>query len=215
LNNIKLNVNQISVILKRGLRSGIGIESFQRGGFNIDVGKLKGSNNPPLNIMNIKWPKNWKILLLEDSYCSGLHGKKELNEFQKIKKINKTDLNSNFKSLLMNVIPGLIERNFVQFSRGIRQIQDDMSEKFYGHPNKFASKQIEEIFLNLREKKIISFGQSSWGPTGFVFSENAKKRNELLKYLEKYISLNKVKGINLLKVEGRNYGKILTEKEKK
>ena len=115
----------------------------------------------------------------------------------------------------MNIIPGLIEKNFGQFSKGIRQIQDDMSEKFYSHPNKFASKQIEKIFSNLRKKKIISFGQSSWGPTGFVFSENEKKRNELLKYLEKYIFLNKMKGIKLLKVEGRNYGKIFTEKEKK
>lgn len=215
LNKIKLNVNEISIILKRGLRSGIGIESFKRGGFNIDVGKLKGSAYPPLNIMNIKWPKNWKILLLEDSNRSGLYGKKELNEFKKIKRINKTQPNLNFKSVLMNIIPGLIEKNFGQFSKGIRQIQDDMSEKFYSHPNKFASKQIEKIFSNLRKKKIISFGQSSWGPTGFVFSENEKKRNELLKYLEKYIFLNKMKGIKLLKVEGRNYGKIFTEKEKK
>ena len=53
-NSIKLDVNEISTILKRGLRSGIGIQSFRKGGFNIDVGKLKGSIDPPLNILNIK-----------------------------------------------------------------------------------------------------------------------------------------------------------------
>ena len=114
----------------------------------------------------------------------------------------------------MNVIPGLIERNFDEFSKGIRKIQDNMSKKFYGHPNRFASKEIEKIFSKLRSKKITSFGQSSWGPTGFIFFETAKKRNELLKYLEKYISLNKITGVSFLKVEGRNYGKFFTEKEK-
>ncbi len=213
-NSIKFDVNEISIMLKRGLRSGIGIQSFRKGGFNIDVGKLRGSISPPLNILNLKWPKRWKILLLEDSNYLGLFGKNELNEFKKINRINKIQSNLNFKSLLMNIIPGLIEKNFDEFSKGIRKIQDNMSKKFYGHPCKFASKEIEKIFFNLRDKSILSFGQSSWGPTGFIFFESAKKRNELLKYLEKYISLNKLNGVSLLKVEGRNYGKSFIKKEK-
>ena len=65
------------------------------------------------------------------------------------------------------------------------------------------------MFHFLRTNKISGFGQTSWGPTGFVFCETLKKRNELLKSLEQYINLNQIDGISLVKVEGRNRGKIL------
>ena len=38
-------MEELAYILKRGLRSGIGIQSFKKGGFNIDVGKLKIQKN--------------------------------------------------------------------------------------------------------------------------------------------------------------------------
>ena len=52
------------------------------------------------------------------------------------------------------------------------------------------------------------------GSTGFIFLKNSKKRNELLKYLERYISVNSIHGLRILKVEGRNFGKkIITKGE--
>ena len=132
---------------------------------------------------------------------------------KKLDKINNIQTANNCKSLLMNIIPGLIEENFDEFSNGIRNIQDNMSKIFYGKEDRFASKSVEKIFKTLRKKDIKSFGQSSWGPTGFIFSKNSKKRNELLNYLEKYISLRKLVGIKLLKIDGRNFGKKLILKE--
>ena len=44
--------------------------------------------------------------------------------------------------------------------------------------------------------------------------KNAKKRNELLKYLENYINLSGMRGIKLFKVDGRNFGKKLIKKER-
>ena len=43
---------------------------------------------------------------------------------------------------------------------------------------------------------------------------SAKKRNELLKYLENYINLNGLRGIKLFEVDGRNFGKKLIKKER-
>ena len=213
-NGLKFSINQISCLLNRGQRSGIGIQSFKKGGFNIDVGKLEGSIDPPLNILNINWPKKWKILLILDRNLEGIHGKKEVKEFKELKKIEAHQTNLNCKSLLMNIIPGLMEKNFDEFSFGVRKIQDMMSEAFYGEKTKFASSLIEEIFFNIRKQGIKCFGQSSWGPTGFIIFENSKKRNELSKYLEKYINLNNMKGIEILEVEGRNFGKKITSEEK-
>ena len=212
--NLNMNVNHIAHIFNRGARSGIGIESFKKGGFNIDVGKLDGSQDPPLNILNLNWPSDWKILLIMDQNITGVHGEKEIKEFRELKKSKFTNSNSNFKSLVMNIIPGIIEKNFIEFSKGLREIQDNMSKIFYGNKNKFASSIIAKIFLNLKINGINCFGQSSWGPTGFIFFENAKKRNELLKYLENYINLNGMRGIKLFKVDGRNFGKKLIKKER-
>ena len=114
----------------------------------------------------------------------------------------------------MKVIPGLLESDFNTFANGIQKIQENMSEIFYGSKNNYSNHSISKIFKFVREKKYIGFGQSSWGPTGFIFFENAKKRNELLKYLENYINLNGIRGIKLFKVDGRNFGKKLIKKER-
>ncbi len=212
-NNIDISVDQISHLLNRGLRSGVGIMSFKRGGFNIDVGKLVGSPNPPLNILNLKWPKEWKILLILDKNRIGIHGKKEIEEFKQLSVRTKNQPNLNYKALVMNIIPGLLEKNFNEFSKGVRIIQDNMSKSFHGGANKFASREIEKIFSFIKKKKIQSFGQSSWGPTGFLFFENSKKRNLLLKHIENYINLNDMFDVKLIKVSGRNFGKKLFIKE--
>ena len=212
--NLKISINKIANILNRGERSGIGIESFKKGGFNVDVGKLDGSTLPPLNILNLNWPKDWKILLIMDQNITGVHGKKEVKEFKELKKSKLINSDSNFKSLAMNIIPGIMEGNFNEFSLGLRKIQDKMSEVFYGDKSKFASSIIEKIFSDVKKNGVNCFGQSSWGPTGFIFFENAKKRNELLKYLENYINLNGMRGIKLFKVDGRNFGKKLIKKER-
>ena len=212
-NNLSISVDQISKFLNRGLRSGVGIQSFKKGGFNIDVGKLVGSSSPPLNILNLKWPREWKILLILDKNIMGVHGKKEIEEFKELQEINVNQANLNYKALVMNIVPGLLEKNFNEFSKGVRIIQDNMSRIFHGGVNKFASKNVEKIFSNLKNNRIKSFGQASWGPTGFLFFENSKIRNQLLKDVENYINLKGIFGVELLKVGGRNFGKKIFIKE--
>jgi beta-RFAP synthase len=212
-NNLKIGTNKIACLLGRGQRSGIGIESFRNGGFNIDVGKIKSSNDVPLNILNLKWPQEWAIILILDENLTGTHGKKEIEEFRRLKKVKKNQTNINCKSLLMKIIPGIIEKKFNEFSSGIRIIQDNMSKIFYGSTNKVASELIQNIFKELRKNKIFSYGQSSWGPTGFVVCENLKKRNELLNFIENYINLNNMNGLKLVEVEGKNIGKNIIKKE--
>ena len=144
----------------------------------------------------------------------GVHGKKEIEEFKELQEINVNQANLNYKALVMNIVPGLLEKNFNEFSKGVRIIQDNMSRIFHGGVNKFASKNVEKIFSNLKNNRIKSFGQSSWGPTGFLFFfENSKIRNQLLKDVENYINLKGIFGVELLKVGGRNFGKKIFIKE--
>ncbi len=205
-NNLNLSIEKISKFLGRGQRSGVGVETFKSGGFIIDTGKQKNSISPPLKLIDIKWPKDWHIILISNTNFSGLHGKKESKEFKKLKNISSKFAKENCFSLIMKIIPGLLENDFYTFADGIQKIQENMSEIFYGNKNNFSSENISKIFGFLRKKKYIGYGQSSWGPTGFIFCENKNKREEIFKIIENFIELKKIEGINLLKVRGRNFG---------
>ena len=106
----------------------------------------------------------------------------------------------------MKIIPGLLENDFCIFANGIQKIQENMSEIFYGNKNNFSNNSISKVFKFVKEKKYIGFGQSSWGPTGFIFCKNRNKREEIFNMIENFIELKKIEGINLLKVKGRNFG---------
>ena len=51
INNLDISIDEIALFLNRGNRSGIGVQSFKQGGFTIDIGKKKGTNNIPLKLM--------------------------------------------------------------------------------------------------------------------------------------------------------------------
>ena len=211
LNNLDISIDEIALFLNRGNRSGIGVQSFKQGGFTIDIGKKKGTNNLPLKLMNIKWPQDWKIILLFDLKGENIFGENEINKFKEVNKRYRSKFNYNYSTLFLKILPGIMEKDFKSFAEGIQLIQSNMSEIFYKNSKKFSSKNISYIFDYLRNKKITGFGQSSWGPTGFIFCENSKKRNQLLNSIEKYITLKKLNGVNLVKVNGRNKGKFLTK----
>ena len=205
-NKLKLSVDDISKFLKRGQRSGIGVETFKSGGVVIDLGKKKKSIYPPLKLISIKWPKDWQIILLTDKKFSGLFGEQEIKEFSKLQNIKNDFVKENSFNILMKVIPGLLEKDFDPFVNGIQSIQENMSKIFYGKKNHFFSTSISKIFNMLREKNYLGFGQSSWGPTSFIFCKNKIKRQKILNIIENFIELKKIEGINLINVNGRNFG---------
>ena len=213
-NSLSLTIEEIALFLKRGNRSGVGIQSFKKGGFSIDIGKKKGKKHLPLELVNIKWPEEWKVILLFDSKTESIFGEKEITKFKKINKEYKQSYNDNYATLIQMIIPGIIEKDFYTFSKGVNSIQGEMSKVFYGDPQKFSSYKITKIFNFISKKKNYGFGQTSWGPTGFIFCENLKKRNVLLNSLENYINLNGLKGIRLIGVNGRNKGKFLIKDNK-
>jgi predicted sugar kinase len=111
---------------------------------------------------------------------------------------------------MMQIIPGIIENDFESFTRGVSVIQRNMSKVFYGKSSLYASNNVAKIFNYLNINGYSGFGQSSWGPTGFVFCKDNEASINLSKDIQNFIELKKIKGINLRIVEGRNKGKIKT-----
>tara|TARA_B100000524_G_scaffold276391_1_gene153563 strand:- start:1608 stop:2555 length:948 start_codon:yes stop_codon:yes gene_type:complete len=207
LSQKKISVNQVAKILERGKRSGIGINCFKKGGFIIDSGKIKGKNNVPSIIFHNKWPKNWKLILIIDNNAKKIFGKRESKKFKKLNKVKSNFSSQNCKSVLMKIMPSIKEKNFADFCSGIQEIQENTGHafaKFQG--GMYSSKNVGKIFNELEKMGIKGYGQSSWGPTGFVLCENALEQKSLIEEIRKILKKNSINNINLLKTEGRNYG---------
>lgn len=202
----KAPTNDIASITNRGKRSGIGIQSFKTGGFIVDGGKINEFYTPP-TIFKSKWPVNWKIILIFDDSFKGLYGKKEKEEFENILDISNKVTNENCYNLVMKIMPGLIEKNFKLFCSGINTIQHNTSKMFFkSQGGKYSSKNIELLFQSLQKIGNLACGQSSWGPTGFIFCENEIEQQKFLSSMNKTIKYYNMKRITLVNVEGRNNG---------
>ena len=126
-NNIKIDLDDISKITGRGKRSGIGIQSFKTGGFIIDAGKKKASNEIPLTIFEKPWPQNWKLILIFDGGLQGIHGQNEINKFKNLSDLKKKISHANTYTVLMKIIPSILEIDFKSFVEGIQIIQENIT----------------------------------------------------------------------------------------
>lgn len=209
----EISVDEIAKILNRGNRSGIGIGCFKNGGFNVDAGRPANEKILPKIIFKNKWPIDWKILLIFDNSFIGIHGEKEINEFRKITKISSTISDKNCKSLIMEILAGIVEKNFEILCSGIQKIQENTGEIFKkSQGGKYSSKKIESIFKNLKRKGHKGFGQSSWGPTGFVLCKDKDEQNRIIIIINKFLEEHCINYIDIVKCEANN-NSFLIEKE--
>ena len=83
--------------------------------------------------------------------------------------------------VLMGVLPSVAEGDIASFGTAITQIQRSLGDYFAlaqgGH--RFASPDVAAILDCLESEGAHGIGQSSWGPTGFAFAENANSAERL------------------------------------
>lgn len=196
INSLSCSVRELSNIIKRGNRSGIGIAGFEFGGFLVDGGKSQAFNLPPPLINRVSFPDEWRIVLVLQRDKKGLYGKLENQVIESLPFVNKTDSSFLCQETFLKILPAIIEKNFSLFSEGLTTIQDFMGKLFYvPHGNSyFSSKEVGKLLKWLENNFETSVGQSSWGPTGFAFFES----NELA---VKALNLAKSKKIINNKIE--------------
>ena len=210
LSNLKIKVNDLARTSNRGNRSSIGINCFKSGGFIVDAGKKVGSNKLSPVIFKHNWPKDWGIILLTDKKKLGIHGKTEKKEFKEIFKEKKKIQYENYEALITKIIPSIIENDFDSFTSGINLIQKNTGKSFYSaQGGQYTSKNVENIFNKLEKFGIQGYGQTSWGPTGFIFCKDKIEKKKIIEYLMIEIKKNNFSFIDIFDVKGRNHGHYL------
>jgi len=207
ISNKELDIEEFAKITNRGKRSSIGINCFKSGGFFVDAGRKKKSKELSPIIFRQFWPNSWRIILITDPSDQGLYGKRENNEFDKIGMNKNFTTSENCEALITNIIPGIIEKDFEMFCDGIQIIQRNTASKFSkAQGGMFSSKKIGKIFNVLEKNGMKGYGQSSWGPTSFIFCKDFAHKKEILKKIKYEVQKFKFSELKIFEVSGQNNG---------
>ncbi len=123
--------------LARGERSGVGIAVFRKGGFVVDGGRGSATVEPPI-VTRLPFPRNWRILLLQDASRRGVHGDDERAAFSALELFGEAEADRICRLVLMQLLPGLVEKRIVPFGEAVRSISGTSRRLFCAGPRRTA-----------------------------------------------------------------------------
>jgi beta-ribofuranosylaminobenzene 5'-phosphate synthase len=180
-----LTTRELAKFFHRGARSGIGIGTFDSGGFIVDGGRGESTDIPPV-ITHLPFPEEWRVLLVFDKDVEGINGNSEKQIFNELLPMTEEVSGRICRLVLMQVLPALGENNCVDFGSAITEIQTMVGEHFSDAQNgHYSSQRVAEIMHWLSDHGATGIGQSSWGPTGFAIYPNELEAYSALQSVRK------------------------------
>lgn len=153
----------------RGLRSGVGVAGFDRGGLLLDGGP--GADGAPAPLLaRLELPAAWRVVIVLDPGASGLHGDAEREALATLAPLSRETAAELCHEVLMRVLAGAAAADFELFARGLSRMQQRLGEHFAPaqRGSAFASPAVGRLVAWLGSHTLCGAGQSSWGPTGFA-----------------------------------------------
>jgi len=197
LHNISASTQEIAEQLGRGARSGIGIATFDTGGFIVDGGLSDTSAIPPLLIRH-NFPETWRIVLIMDNNHQGVHGKSEVNAFKNLPPFKISDTHAICHITLMKLLPALIEHNIDIFGQAVTDIQTMIGDHFSPEQGgRYTSPFVAQLLQQSQLLGHKGIAQSSWGPTGCVFVDSDHTAEKLKEFLIDFTQQKKFDGISI------------------
>jgi beta-ribofuranosylaminobenzene 5'-phosphate synthase len=183
MNNQDLKVMELAKIVGRGGTSGIGVESFENGGFIIDGGHKSiekpsflpssaSHASPPPIIARYDFPLDWKIVLVIPNVEMGVSGAKEVDAFQNYCPIPLHEVEKLSHLLLMKLMPAVVESDLDSFGTAVNNIQDIGFKKI---ENNLQNPIIGQIMNDLRIAGAAGVGMSSFGPTLYAVTDKNER----------------------------------------
>lgn len=209
---IDISTAEIATMMKRGARSGIGISVFDLGGFVVDLGRGAATVLPP-ELCRLDFPSQWTIVLITDAQHRGISGADETNAFLNMAPMEQSTAAALSHHTMMGVIPSVIEQDFPSFVRSLEFIQRGIGEYFapYQGGEPFTSKSVAQLIAKIKGRyPDVGIGQSSWGPSGFVFCPNMVMAEEIASTCAaEFLPATKTPGLRVSIHRPRNYGAVI------
>ncbi len=189
LYGIIATAEEIAQALGRGKRSGIGITSFEQGGFIIDAGIDSRSTSMPLTLMRLPFPPDWTVVLILDNSKQGVHGAVERSAFNELPTFPRHAAETICHRTLMQLVPALLTNNLENFSEAVTEIQRLIGSHFApAQGGQYASTDVAKLLDYAQSLGFKGLAQSSWGPSGCVFTANPKAAQTLIRQLTDYLA---------------------------
>jgi beta-ribofuranosylaminobenzene 5'-phosphate synthase len=167
--NITENNHALARIAGRGLRSGIGITAFEKGGFIIDAGKKmddgkRSCDEPPRAVMRYNFPSSWHFVLVIPEKKIGLSGEQEKEAMGYVSPSRKIS-EEICRLVMMQMLPALVEEDIEKFGDAVSEI--DIRTGTFFKPVQggiYSEKSSYGIIRHMIDSGAAGAGQSSWGP---------------------------------------------------
>jgi beta-ribofuranosylaminobenzene 5'-phosphate synthase len=170
---LSFSAEELARRVKRGLRSGLGVHGFSRGGFLVDGGKRSGTALAPL-VARMEFPADWRILVVVPEQLTGLHGSGEQAAFARLAAPPGTT-EILCRLVLLGMLPALAERDLEAFGAALFDFNARVGEVFAPEQSgTWAHPFVEGCIEFLRGLGVRGVGQSSWGPTVFAVSDEER-----------------------------------------
>ena len=192
--DLGLGVREVAAKVGRGGTSGIGVESFEHGGFIVDGGHRfadKGafspsaaSRVPPGPVLFRHDFPDWPLVVAIPD-LKGASSQREVDIFKQYCPLPLEEVQAVSHIILMEMLPSLVEEDIHAFGDAVNRIQD------VGFKQREVGLQAEEVrrcMEIMREQGACGAGMSSFGPTVYAVTEdpgNVKKA--VSEYLESTI----------------------------
>jgi len=197
-------------LLDRGARSGVGAALFEHGGLVVDAGIGPNAGIPPV-VANVKFPPDWRVLLILDPRMEGAHGEAEKQAFARLPRMSPDSTGEICRRTLMQILPAAAERDFAAFGQGVSRVQEIVGDHFapVQGGGRFTSAAVGKVAERLASHGASGIGQSSWGPTGFAFAPDP----DHAKYLARRAAAECEPGVEIKICAARVHGAEIREEE--
>lgn len=194
LNQEDLEASEIAKIVGRGGTSGIGVGSFDQGGFIIDGGHSRkekhdflpsaaSTASPPPITARYPFPADWNIILVIPRVSRKVSGEDEVNIFQKYCPIPLKEVQELSHLLLMKMMPAVAENDLESFGWAVNHIQEIGFKKI---EVRLQNPLIPQLMQELRSSGAAGVGMSSFGPTVYAITDTNSR--EIVKTAQEMLS---------------------------
>lgn len=202
---IDADIRELAAIMSRGVRSGIGITAFERGGFIVDAGRKTASSvewrvasggktgesgewrveSAPPTIVRYPFPEEWTFVVAIPRTTRGLAGTAETDAFHRLGgRSSSTAADRLSRILLLQMLPSVLERDPVIFGQSLTTIQRIVGGWFRpAQGGIFATAEGAALTKAMSKAGALGVGQSSWGPAVYGLAKDREMAASITKRL--------------------------------
>ena len=158
----------------RGARSAVGLWTFALGGFVVEGGRRRDSDDPAPLLVRHAMPEEWRCVLAIPAAEPGLSGGAEEAAFAGLRPDPERSARI-AQVVLTALLPALVERDVTEFGAALTRLQRLVGDAFASAQGGTYHPRAAALVDALVRHGAAGAGQSSWGPAvyGVVGSEDA------------------------------------------